>query len=126
MPHCRRSSFEGRGVVVLGVDNLPTELPREATLYFGDSLLPFIEGIVRSNPALPFEQQTDLPPEIHGAVVTCHGQLTNKFKYITSLRQQYEKGIHRVLLLGSGMVSPPVVDYILRDSSNKMTVGASA
>jgi hypothetical protein len=30
----------------------------------------------------------------------------------------------KVLLLGSGYVSPPVVDYIMRDPSNRLTIGA--
>lgn len=34
-------------MVILAVDNLPTELPLEASMYFGDSLLPFMESIVR-------------------------------------------------------------------------------
>jgi hypothetical protein len=34
------------GIVFLAVDNLPTEFPREATTWFGDCLLPFMEPIV--------------------------------------------------------------------------------
>lgn len=80
--------FEGRGVILLGVDNLPTELPREATLYFGDSLLPYLEGVASSDGTKPVEH-TDLPPEVSGAVVTQHGRLTPRFEYIAKLRQQY-------------------------------------
>ena len=36
----------GRGVVVMSIDNLPAQLPREATDYFGSLLLPFIEDSV--------------------------------------------------------------------------------
>ena len=36
-----------RGILFQAVDNLPTEFPKEATQYFGDSLLPFLEPIVR-------------------------------------------------------------------------------
>jgi hypothetical protein len=34
------------GILFLAVDNLPTEFPREATNWFGDCLLPFIEPVV--------------------------------------------------------------------------------
>lgn len=107
----------------MSVDNLPTELPREASLYFGDSLLPFLETIVKSDGRKPYPEQTDLPPEIHRAVITSHGQLTPKFLYVLDLRRAYESRLHQVLLLGSGFVSSPVVDYIMRDSSNRLTIG---
>ena len=38
------------GILFLAVDNLPTEFPREATQWFGDHLLPFLEQIVKSDP----------------------------------------------------------------------------
>ena len=41
----------GRGVVVMSIDNLPAQLPREATDYFGSLLLPFIKDSV----SLPME-----------------------------------------------------------------------
>jgi hypothetical protein len=36
-------SISNNGVTVMGVDILPTELPRESSLHFGDSLLPVLE-----------------------------------------------------------------------------------
>lgn len=38
------------GILFLGVDNLPTEFPREATQWFGDHLLPYLEKVVKSDP----------------------------------------------------------------------------
>src|SRR5690242_8416531 len=35
------------GILFCAVDNFPTEFPKEATQYFGDHLLPFMEAIVR-------------------------------------------------------------------------------
>jgi hypothetical protein len=34
---------------VLGVDNLPSELPRDASEHFGSALLPLIPPILKSN-----------------------------------------------------------------------------
>lgn len=36
------------GVTVMGVDILPTELPRESSAFFGDALLPVLEKFVAS------------------------------------------------------------------------------
>ena len=39
-------SFKGKGVLICSVDNMPAQLPREATEYFGSRILPFIPQIV--------------------------------------------------------------------------------
>ncbi len=53
------------GIVFIAIDNFPTEFPKEATKYFGDSLLPFLEPILKSDPSKPFAEQNDLPVEIY-------------------------------------------------------------
>lgn len=58
-----------RGVLISSVDNLPTEIPLEASHYFGDSLFPFVENLVNSDMSKPFEKQTDLAPELVRAAV---------------------------------------------------------
>lgn len=42
------SSVEGSGILMCSIDNLPAQLPIEATEYFGDMLFPYIEEMVRS------------------------------------------------------------------------------
>ena len=44
-----RDGVEGRGPVVLAVDNLPAEFPRDASEHFGDSLFPFLNGILTTD-----------------------------------------------------------------------------
>lgn len=39
-------SISSDGVTVMGVDILPTELPRESSAYFGDALLPVLEKFI--------------------------------------------------------------------------------
>lgn len=73
--------FRGRGVVVLAVDNLPCELPREASEQFSHALARFMPQIATADYAKPFAD-LDLPPEIHKAVVTHQGQLTPNFQYL--------------------------------------------
>ena len=43
------SEIDGSGILVLGVDNLPSELPRDASEHFGSALLPLIPPILKSN-----------------------------------------------------------------------------
>jgi saccharopine dehydrogenase (NAD+, L-lysine forming) len=65
---------EGRGVVVLAVDNLPAELPLEASQHFGDSLAGFVPALARCDWEAPYEQLS-LPPEIHRAIIVHRGEL---------------------------------------------------
>ena len=41
-------SIAGNGIVLMSIDNLPAQLPREATDYFGTRLLPFIPDMVHN------------------------------------------------------------------------------
>lgn len=40
-------SVEGNGILMCSIDNLPAQLPIEATEYFGDRLFPYIWEMVR-------------------------------------------------------------------------------
>jgi alpha-aminoadipic semialdehyde synthase len=71
----------GRGPVVLAVDILPSELPREASEYFSSILEPYVPAIAQADFSVPFEE-LDLPPEIKRAVIVYHGDLTADYEYI--------------------------------------------
>ncbi len=73
------SGVKGRGVVIMAVDNLPCELPREASEHFGDSLLPFVPALERCDWKAPFESLV-LPAELRRAVIVHHGALTPAFE----------------------------------------------
>ena len=38
---------DGPGIQIMSIDNLPTEMPLEASEYFGSSLYPFIVELVK-------------------------------------------------------------------------------
>ncbi len=78
--------FAGEGPVVLAVDILPSELPREASEYFSQALEPFIPAIADADFSVPLEK-LNLPPEIRRALILYHGELTPEYKYI----EQYLK-----------------------------------
>lgn len=43
--------MEGNGILMCSIDNLPAQLPIEATEYFGDRLFPYIWEMVRRGEA---------------------------------------------------------------------------
>lgn len=72
---------EGVGPVVLAVDNLPCELPRESSIYFSGRLMNFIPQIAGADFSVDFEH-CNLPREIKDAVILYHGELTPNYKYM--------------------------------------------
>jgi hypothetical protein len=51
--------------------------------YFGDSLLPFVPSLTKSDASVPYKEQLKtLAPELCGAMITSHGELTPPFKYL--------------------------------------------
>ncbi len=73
--------FEGKGVLNLAVDNLPTEIAKDSSIAFGDALMPFVPGIVNADYEKPFAE-IDLPPEIKRAVIVYKGELTPDYEYL--------------------------------------------
>jgi alpha-aminoadipic semialdehyde synthase len=75
------SGFAGRGPVILAVDNLPCELPLDASQYFGDALLRFVPAMARCDWSRPLAGQ-ELPQEVARAVVVHGGRLTPAYAYL--------------------------------------------
>jgi alanine dehydrogenase len=73
--------YKGEGPVIMAVDILPSELPRDASVDFSRVLKEFIPDIAKADFSVPFEQ-LDLPPEIKRAVIAYHGELTPDYRYI--------------------------------------------
>jgi len=71
----------GRGPVILAVDILPSELPREASTYFSSVLMDYVPAIAKTDYSVPFEE-LDLPPEIKRAVIVYQGELTPDYRYL--------------------------------------------
>jgi saccharopine dehydrogenase (NAD+, L-lysine-forming) len=78
-----RSGFVGAGPVILAVDNLPAELPRDASEHFGDSLFPFVSPLAAADFSVPFELLS-LPAALLGAVVTHAGELAPRYRHLES------------------------------------------
>jgi alpha-aminoadipic semialdehyde synthase len=76
-----KDGVKGNGIVVMGVDNLPCELPRESSNMFSNALLDFIPDIVNADYNAEFKD-CNLPLEIKKAVILYHGKLTPNYQYI--------------------------------------------
>ncbi|OPZ82538.1 MAG: hypothetical protein BWY77_00125 [bacterium ADurb.Bin431] len=76
-----RDGHEGEGVVIMAVDNLPAEIPRDASQAFSQSLHPFVPAICLADYSQPFGQ-LNLPTEIKNAVICHQGQLTPSYSYL--------------------------------------------
>jgi saccharopine dehydrogenase (NAD+, L-lysine-forming) len=74
--------FEGDGVVVMAVDNLPCELPRESSQSFSETLLQFVPEIMNADFTTADFEQVVLPAEIKNAVILYRGKLTPAYSYI--------------------------------------------
>uniref|UniRef100_A0A8D1KHS1 Alpha-aminoadipic semialdehyde synthase, mitochondrial n=1 Tax=Sus scrofa TaxID=9823 RepID=A0A8D1KHS1_PIG len=126
LPH----NVEGSGILMCSIDNLPAQLPIESTEYFGDMLYPFVEEMILSDATQPLESQ-NFSPVVRDAVITSNGTLAKKYKYIQTLRESRERvqslsmgTKKKVLVLGSGYVSEPVLEYLSRDDNIEITVGS--
>ncbi|KAF6085248.1 aminoadipate-semialdehyde synthase [Phyllostomus discolor] len=128
--HITHDSVEGSGILMCSIDNLPAQLPIEATEYFGDMLYPYVEEMILSDATQPLESQ-NFSPVVRDAVITSNGTLPDKFKYIQKLREsrEYSQSLSmatkkKVLVLGTGYVSEPVLEYLSRDRDIEITVGS--
>ncbi|KAL4226643.1 hypothetical protein ACF0H5_014624 [Mactra antiquata] len=124
-------SFKGDGVLICSIDNMPAQMPREATEYFGSLLLPYIPEILKSDAKSTFEDY-DADPTVKNAVIASNGKLTPNFEYIAELRKKSMSskkskvvpGQKKVLVLGAGYVAGPAVEYLSRDKNTQVTVVA--
>jgi alpha-aminoadipic semialdehyde synthase len=72
---------EGSGPVVMAVDNLPCELPNEASEFFSRTLIPFIPQLVNADLSGPLEN-SNLPDELRRAVILYNGDLTPGYEHL--------------------------------------------
>ncbi|HIC98667.1 MAG TPA: PCRF domain-containing protein [Pyrodictiaceae archaeon] len=71
----------GDGPVILAVDILPSEVPRDASIYFSRILKRFVPEIVEGEYPKDFEKCT-LPPYLKRAVIVYQGDLTPDYRYL--------------------------------------------
>ena len=86
------NDYQNGDILYHCIDHLPSELPYESSIHFGEKLLPFLIDVANSDINKPFDQQIDdYAKEIKGAIITSNGKLTPKYEYIKHLRIHNEK-----------------------------------
>jgi alpha-aminoadipic semialdehyde synthase len=75
------SGVEGAGPTVMAVDILPSELPREASIYFSRILKGFVPALASADYSVGFEA-LDLPAELKRAVIAHRGDLAPDYRYL--------------------------------------------
>jgi alpha-aminoadipic semialdehyde synthase len=76
-----QDGFEGEGIALMTVDNLPAEIPVESSEWFSKSLMPLVPKLFEADYSKSFEE-LDLIPELKNACVVYKGELTPNFKYL--------------------------------------------
>ncbi len=79
--------FKGEGILVMAVDILPSELPREASGAFSNALVNYIPDIAAADYNLNFEN-LNVPAPFKRAMILHRGKLTPDFEYLN----EYVKG----------------------------------
>ena len=77
-----KDGYEGEGIVVMAVDNLPCELPKESSESFSEILSCFVPEIMNADFTAPDFETVSLPVEIKNAVILYQGKLTPEYQYI--------------------------------------------
>lgn len=77
------SGFEGAGILVMAVDILPSELPRESSIAFSTALFPFLSQLVNADFNVAF-RDLDIPAPLKKAMILHHGMLTPDYEYLKS------------------------------------------
>ncbi len=72
---------EGRGPVIMSVDILPAELPRDSSRHFGDSLMPYLKQMAELDHSVPFER-AEMQPEIRSACLVWGGKITPDYTFM--------------------------------------------
>jgi len=76
-----RDGVDGRGIVVMAVDNLPCELPREASEHFSTVLKDMVGDLGNCDWSADF-LDLDLPPHLKRAVIVHRGELAPRYAYL--------------------------------------------
>jgi alpha-aminoadipic semialdehyde synthase len=72
---------QGDGILIMSVDILPSELPRDASKAFADALLDYVEPITTCDYSEKFED-LQLPAPIKKALILHNGEFTPDYEYM--------------------------------------------
>ena len=73
--------FKGKGLLVMAVDILPSELPRDASRFFSEVLWRYVAPIAKADFDQPFAK-VRLPGPIRKAMILYKGEFTPDYEYL--------------------------------------------
>lgn len=76
--------FEGDGIAVMAVTNLPCEFSTDASEQFSTDITPVLDGILNADYEASSLEDSGLPTEVAGATILWNGQLTKKYAYMAA------------------------------------------
>ncbi|KUG25163.1 hypothetical protein ASZ90_005018 [hydrocarbon metagenome] len=76
-----KDGFDGEGIALMTVDNLPAEIPVESSEWFSKSLMPLVPKLFEADYSKTFDE-LNLSPELKNACVVYKGELTPNYKYL--------------------------------------------
>lgn len=71
----------GHGILIMSVDILPSELPRDSSIGFADALVDYVEAIVTCDYSVGYKDLT-LPAPIKKALILHNGVFTPEYEYM--------------------------------------------
>lgn len=72
---------QGEGIVTMTVDNLPAELPNDASVFFSSQLVKYTSNILKADYTTRL-RESGLHPDVQKAVIVYRGELTADYKYL--------------------------------------------
>jgi alpha-aminoadipic semialdehyde synthase len=73
--------YDSKGITILSIDNLPSELPRDASIEFSHTIREYVYAIA-AHGAVDVADHIALPREIRNAVIMQNGKLTGRYGYL--------------------------------------------
>ena len=83
-----REGVAGHGPVIMAVDNLPSELPKDASVYFSSILKTLVPDLLKADWQCPFDG-LDLPFALKQAVIVYQGQLSADYRYLEDFIEKH-------------------------------------
>ena len=139
-------------VQIMSVDILPASIPLDASKSFSSALVPYLTNLI-DHITMPTFDGT-LPPDLERATIASGGVLADKHQWLQPSVDEFRKARQpkeitpdeilsenaepcktvtstghtrkkRILMLGSGMVAAPAVDFIAQRSDVELIIGIS-
>ena len=109
-------TIEAPGIQIMSIDNLPTEMPLEASEFFSEALHPVVKLLSKGLDK----------PVIKRAMITDGKGLVEKYKHLQPLIDKHGGSkVKKILLLGSGFVSGPLVEYLIRNPDYRIVIASN-